>query len=105
MDVTTELSSLGIVIRISGQLTFKDQEKWHKVFTEAFDRVPGGCCYFDLSALEFIDSAGIGMFLIALEEAKKTDINVVLSCPQGQVQKILEISKMSSLFKIDDKPC
>jgi anti-anti-sigma factor len=54
----------------------------------------------DLSKLEFIDSAGLGMLLIARDEAKKAGRNLTLRGPQGQVKRTFSATKFDTLLTI-----
>ena len=56
----------------------------------------------ELNRLQSIDSAGLGMFLIANEEAQKGDWKLILRSPQGQVKRMLELAKFGDLVAIED---
>jgi stage II sporulation protein AA (anti-sigma F factor antagonist) len=62
---------------------------------EGFD---GQNYVLDLHGLEFIDSAGLGMFLIARETAEKKVLQLRLRRPQGQVQQMLQVTKFVDLI-------
>lgn len=55
----------------------------------------------DLSQTDFIDSEGLGCFLIIKEKVEDNDAEVILLNPQGQVLKLLERAKFSKLMQID----
>ena len=54
----------------------------------------------DVNGIEFIDSAALGMFLIAREEAEKRQIKIILKNPQGQLAQMFKVSKFDTLFTI-----
>jgi anti-anti-sigma factor len=87
-------------VSISGELTFAD----YVTFREVADRllkVNGNSIVIELSQLEFIDSAGLGMLLIARDEALKANQSVILRNPQGQVKRIFSATKFESLFTVE----
>jgi len=84
---------------LSGEFTFTD----HVAFREVADRLfetKDRSLVIDLSKLEFIDSAGLGMLLIAREEAGKANRNLSLRGPQGQVERMFSVTKFNTLFTI-----
>jgi anti-anti-sigma factor len=54
----------------------------------------------DLSGVEFIDSAGLGMLLVAHDACKKSGLEFIAKSPKGQVLRTLQIASMGSVFKI-----
>ncbi|PHZ84070.1 STAS domain-containing protein [Paremcibacter congregatus] len=56
----------------------------------------------DLSAVEFIDSAGLGMLLLARDEISKTSANLTLRSPQGQVKRMFSVARFDQMFEIDN---
>jgi HptB-dependent secretion and biofilm anti anti-sigma factor len=48
-----------------------------------------------------VDSAGLGMFIIAAETAKKAGLSLTLRSPSGHVRKLIELSKMDKLLSIE----
>jgi anti-anti-sigma factor len=86
-------------VTISGEFTFTD----HIAFREVADRLfqaKDRTIVVELSQLQFIDSAGLGMLLIARDEAGKASRTLVLSQPQGQVKRMFAVTKFDELFTI-----
>jgi len=54
----------------------------------------------DLSKLNWIDSAGLGMLILAKETAEKADIQLSLRSPRGHVKSLLELGRFDKLFAI-----
>lgn len=48
----------------------------------------------------FIDSAALTKLLLLREKAHKVKSDLILSNPQGQVMRMLEISRFNELFSI-----
>jgi anti-anti-sigma factor len=86
-------------VNIGGEFTFAD----HVAFREVTNRLlqaKDATIVVELSQLQFIDSAGLGMLLIARDEASKAGRSLVLSQPQGQVKRMFTVSKFDELFTI-----
>jgi anti-anti-sigma factor len=86
-------------IDLKGRLTFADYSNFREM-TEVLTEHKVKTCLINLSDLEFIDSAGLGMLLIARDKLRLNDGDVVLVAPQGQVKKMLDLGHFNSLFKM-----
>ncbi len=56
----------------------------------------------DLSHIEFMDSAGLGLLMGRLRLMKELGGRLVLSHPNARVMKILRLSGMERFMEIDD---
>lgn len=100
MESKMQLSGNDLVFALSGRMTFKD----HKLFRDVLHEVAKGVyqrVVFDLNALEFIDSFGVGMLLIVKDAAENRSKSVVLRRPQGQVEHMVQIAKLAKLFTLE----
>jgi HptB-dependent secretion and biofilm anti anti-sigma factor len=88
-------------IAVGGELTFTDQGPFKEMITELF-QAKGAAVVIDLSKLEMIDSAGLGMLLLAREEAKKSERKLILAHPTGQVKRMFGVTKFDKLFTVQD---
>lgn len=87
-------------VALIGELTFND----HSVFRDMLKRLmqtQDQKIVFDLSRLNFVDSAGLGMLLIAREEVEKAKRNLLLAHPQHQVERMFVVTKFEKLFSIE----
>ncbi len=55
----------------------------------------------DLSGLNWINSAGLGMLILARETAEKSDLKLVLRSPRGHVKSLLELGRFDKIFTIE----
>jgi anti-anti-sigma factor len=60
-------------IALRGRMTFSDHEKFRHVMA-AFQGPEGHHMVFDLTGLEFVDSSGLGMLIIARDTAQKKQL-------------------------------
>lgn len=85
---------------LSSKITFSDLEG----FREMIDKMvssEAGEKIVDLSEVEFIDSAGLGMLLLARDEVEKTSGKLTLRSPRGQVKRMFEVARFDKMFDID----
>lgn len=55
----------------------------------------------DCTSLEYISSAGLGVFMSYLEEFKKNDINLIIYGLNDKVANVFEILGLDQLLKIE----
>ena len=87
-------------ISISGEFTFTDYVDFREIADRLF-KLQSNSIVIDVSKLEFIDSAGLGMLLIARDEALKTNHTLVLRGAKGQVKRIFAATKFDTLFTVE----
>lgn len=56
----------------------------------------------DCTSLEYISSAGLGVFMSYLEEFKKNDINLIIYGLNDKVANVFEILGLDQLLKIEE---
>ena len=89
----------GSQVSLAGQLTFPDHPSFRALSRKLLEG-KGSSVVIDLSKLDFIDSAGLGMLLIVRDDAKTGGRSLVLRAPHGQVKKMFDVSKFETLFNI-----
>lgn len=88
-----------LTISLADKLTFEDHNNFRELL-KLMTTNDHNSCVFDLHELQTIDSAGLGMLMIACETAEKAGINFTLHKPVGQVERLLEISEFNKVMKI-----
>jgi anti-anti-sigma factor len=95
-----EFDDDGSRVPISGEFTFIDHPDFKVIATRLFEG-QGKPIVIDLTRLEFIDSAGLGMLLIVRDEADKAGRDLVLRGPCGQVKRMFDVTKFNILFTVE----
>jgi anti-anti-sigma factor len=98
MNFTNTTNGSTCNIAIDGKFTFSDNGSFREIIG-LFDGKQN-TFILDFSAVEFVDSAALGMLLLAREEADKRGITLEIRKPQGQVKKMFNVSKFDTLFNI-----
>jgi anti-anti-sigma factor len=100
MEFTQDQTPNGIVIVLRGSFTFKDHHGFRAVL-DALTAAGGGRRVLDLSQVEFLDSAALGMLLIAEDETTRARGSLILRNPSGPITRLFELSAMDTLFRIE----
>ncbi|AWK86438.1 anti-sigma factor antagonist [Azospirillum thermophilum] len=101
MDYSVHDAQDSTEIRLKGRMTYSDHDTFRSVIA-AFERPPGHRIVFDLSGLDFVDSSGLGMFIIAKDTAEKRNLQFTLRGARDEVQRLITIAKFHKVFSIDD---
>jgi anti-anti-sigma factor len=90
---------LSTTFQLKGGLTFSDHTLFRTVLTAITDEKLQSIS-IDLANLDYIDSAGLGMLLLAREMAQEANVSLTLAHPRNQVKKMFDISQFENLFNI-----
>lgn len=101
MELKTECDGAQYTAHISGQLKYSDNVAF-RTLVEDMTASKATRCIFDVQGLTAIDSAGLGMLVIASDASKKHGWSLTLAGAQGQVRKVLELSRFDQLMTIAD---
>ena len=100
MDYMIGRSDDAVTIAMTGQFTFMDRERFGNMIKD----ISGGAVtrlVLDLSSLEFIDSAGLGMFLMVRDTVGRSGAKVVIRSPKGHVRRVLDLARFDTLFTVE----
>ncbi len=101
MTVKSNLSTdkKNMNIEISGHFDFSAQKDFRDTYR---DRNESGLRFsINLSKVEYMDSAALGMLMVLKKHADAHSSQVVLQAPSATIKKILLTSKFDKLFSIE----
>ncbi len=98
-EITTEGNASEVFLK--GRLTFSDHEAFREIVA-VFKSDGPAKCVLNLGALEFIDSAGLGLLLIVRDSAEENQVNVSLRGARGAVKKMLDIAKFGEIIPLEE---
>jgi len=101
MEYTIKRDVDAAEVRFSGRLTFADQEAFRGLLS-VFDEVSGGSVVFDLDGLDFVDSSGLGMFIIARDAARRRSVDFTMRGARDEVKRLIEVARFGRLFNLAD---
>jgi len=90
-----------IEARLRGRLEFTDHDRLREIVA-LLDNVKVRRFVVDISGLEFIDSAGLGMILILQEEAEQKSIQMIVRGPRDSVRRSIDLAKIGEIVTVED---
>jgi anti-anti-sigma factor len=100
MEYSSETRGDRYVVTIGGVLTFDDYDAFRQVIAEIVACTPD-TVELSLTGAKMIDSAGIGMLLLANDKAGRAGKTLRLSGLKGHVAKVVELARIDQLIQID----
>ncbi|MDX1975554.1 MAG: STAS domain-containing protein [Rickettsiales bacterium] len=86
---------------ITDKFTFSDSSEFRKKLTGTIEQKVKSLA-INLNGLNFMDSSGLGMFMVALKECQVHHIDLAIYQPRGDVKLLLQMTKSYERFKIVD---
>lgn len=86
-------------ITLSGSFAFGDNQAFRDMLKQ-IEAQRVGLVSVDLSGVDFIDSAALGMLLLLRDTLESRGIGLELHQPVGQVKKMFDLSQFDTLFTI-----
>lgn len=96
-EVTSHADNLEI--RLKERMSFGDHARFREILSTIHKAAPKRCV-FDMSELVSVDSAALGMLMIAHDQASKEGWSLALRAPQQQVKRILELACFDKILAI-----
>lgn len=87
-------------VSMSGRLTYQDHAGFRNILT-TIRASSAKTVRLGLAEVEFVDSAGLGMLLMARDAAGESGHEIRLAGPQGQVERLLRSNRFDSLFAVE----
>ena len=100
MNYKTVAIKDGKEILISDSFTFRD----HDTFFEIVSMIKSGedkKIVFNMKDCDFIDSAALGMFVIAHDEASSKGVALSIKGVKGKVKDVMYAARFDSLYKFE----
>ena len=99
MRYTLEIRDGVFEAMISERITYSDLDKFRQMIAQMIESQTEQTV-MDLSDVEFIDSAGLGMLLLIRDKVIKHDRHLLLKYPQGQVKRMFAVARFDKMFDI-----
>ncbi len=95
---STDLSDVAVVA-VSGEVDIHTAPEFRSAVLAPAAAAPGRLVV-DLTALDFIDSTGLGVLVAARQHAHDHGIHFTLVCPRDRVLKVFRITRLDKVFDI-----
>jgi anti-sigma B factor antagonist len=102
MNVTSRRFANAVVLSVSGRLDQDTCEAFRGDLSKHVEVTAreGGAIVLDLSALEYVSSAGLRCFMLASRQAKAQSGRIFVAALQPMVREIFEISHFDLVFQV-----
>jgi anti-anti-sigma factor len=84
---------------IEGHFSFEDNYNFRQI-TQAVEDEKVSAVTVELSRLQMLDSAALGMLMMLRKRCEEHHIALTLMNPSGNIRKIFELSRFYDLFNI-----
>ena len=91
----------GVEVQLSGSFTFRD----HDTFFEVVSMIKTGYnkkMVFNFADCDFLDSAALGMLVIAHDEAAAKEVTLSIKGAKGKVKDVLYAARFDTLYDFED---
>ncbi len=96
---TTDIKD-GKEILISGSFTFRDHDTFFEIVS-LIKTAQDKKIVFNMTDCDFIDSAALGMFVIAHDEASSKGVELSIKGVKGKVKDVMYAARFDSLYKFE----
>lgn len=102
MEYTSQIDSEARVVNLVGKFQFSDHNMFDEAVLQALDDPAIKKVEIDLAKVDYVDSAALGLLLLANERAAANSKSLVLKNPEGQVRRMFEISSFFESFDVKE---
>ncbi|MEH6632450.1 MAG: STAS domain-containing protein [Halopseudomonas aestusnigri] len=99
MDYSFSTKTNHLLCLMAGEFTFNDHPIFRSMIDEAV-KTGTQMIQLDLTEVEYIDSAGLGMFLVAHERSNEEGWKFSISNPREKVKKMFRLAKLETIVDI-----
>jgi anti-anti-sigma factor len=102
MDLPAERRGQVVILRPSGRIDHQSADAFNTALIPYLDECKTGGVHllFDLSALDYISSAGLRVLMVATKKAKPVGGEIAVAAPQAVVREVLEITRFNLVFPV-----
>ena len=102
MNVTSRRYANAVVVHVAGRLDQDTCEAFRGDLLRFVEDAAhgGGAVVLDLSALEYVSSAGLRCFMLASRQAKAQHVKIFVAALQPMVAEIFAISHFNLVFQV-----
>lgn len=101
MQVFFSMEGKELQARIKGEVDLETADRLRQELEASLDHARPEVLLLDLAGVTFMDSSGLGVILGRYRRLKKQGGRVILSRPQPQVRRLLEISGLGKIMAIE----
>ncbi len=100
MAINVQIRGYSACIDTTGRFDFQVHCDFKDAYTPLLDNAAVREIEVEMSKVDYMDSAALGMLLLLSERAKAADKTVVLAHASGTVLRVLEVANFNKIFNI-----
>lgn len=101
MDVVEQLQDGTYDACLRGHFTFSDHPMFRNIIKKIEEDENIERVVFHMDKLEFVDSAALGMLLLAYDAVEKKKKKLIIKGVTGQVKKMFALAHFQKLFSLE----
>jgi anti-anti-sigma factor len=98
MAINVQIRGHSARIAVFGRFDFQLHRDFKEAYTPLLDNAAVSEIEVEMSKVDYMDSAALGMLLLLSERAKAADKLAVLAHASGTVLRVLEVANFSKIF-------
>lgn len=100
MKYSIETNDDGVTVELAGKMGFEDNADFRSMMSDLTQKSGKKDITFDLQDLDAIDSAGLGMLLLAADMASNDGWKMKISGAHGDVEKMIKLTHVDRVVEI-----
>ena len=97
MEISKQLRQGIYEVALSGRFTFSDHAQFRELLQHISEDGVRGVA-LNMAKVEYVDSAALGMLLLARDLAEERQSKLTITGAEGQVKKMFELSQFNTIF-------
>lgn len=103
LKIDTTRDAEGSMITVGGDIDLYSSPNLRGVLLEEISG-PSARVAVDLAGVRYMDSSGVATLVEALRRAREVDTALILVAPSVKVMKVLEMTRLDSVFEVEPGP-
>lgn len=101
MDITVNKKDGILIFAVTGEIDMYESPRFHENYLSQSAKDPSCPLIIDLEKTSYIDSSGIGVLFRIFSDMKERKVQFCMCNTIGMVEKLLKLSRMSSILPIE----
>ena len=99
MRITERVVEQAVILSLDGKFVFEARKEFQRALQQAQEKLPRKIL-LNMELVTYLDSSGLGLIAIGLEQTKSQNIGFGLVNPSSSVERILELTQLLKLLPV-----
>ena len=101
MNITVNKKDGILILAVTGEIDMYEAPHFHEQYLSLSAKDPACPLVIDLEKTSYLDSSGIGVLFRIFSDMKERKVRFCICNTIGMVEKLLKLSRMSSILPIE----